>query len=248
MDKALVYLSIKYNGDWHSICQFLKDKQKLDWNEVNEVVNKLEDKWITILSDEYPESLKNIYEPPIVLFYKGDISLLKSKSMAVIGSRKADSYGLKMCSRITTDLVKGGYNIVSGLAIGIDRRAHSTCIDAGGKTIAVLGYGINYVWEDIHEKVSNNGLIISEYPADTPPSRNTFLFRNRLIAGLSVGVVVAQAKLRSGTMNTVAYALDQGKDIFAVPYKGDEESGCNMLIKQGAKLVENAKDVLEELL
>ena len=247
MEKILVYWAIKYKGDWKKILEALQNKEKVDPLEVEKTVSKVSSKWITLLSDEYPEYLKRIYAPPLVLFYKGDISLLKKESVAVIGSREASEYGLSMCEQIAKEITKAGYQIISGLAVGIDREAHKSCINNDGKTIAVLGYGIDYEMEEVHKDIITNGVIISEYPFKTPPSKDKFLFRNRLISALSRAVVVIEAKRRSGTMNTVSYALDQGKEIFAVPTRANEESGCNLLIKEGAKLVETGKDVLEEL-
>ena len=120
MEKILVYLAIKYKGDWKKIIEAIESKEKVDAAEVEKVVSKLDSKWITLLSNEYPDYLKRIYAPPIVLFYKGDISLLKNDNVAIIGSREASEYGLDMCKKIATEVTKGGYQIISGLAVGID--------------------------------------------------------------------------------------------------------------------------------
>lgn len=251
MEKILVYFAIKYGGDWDKIYKAINMKEKIDSNEVEKVVSNHGEKYLTLLNDDYPDKLKNIYKPPFVLFYRGDISLVKEKAMAVIGSRKNSQYGKKITEELTTQLVEKKYSIVSGLAEGIDSIAHRTCLNNKGKTIAVLGNGLNVIYpesnKELQKEIELNGLVISEYPNNVKSNKENFPIRNRIVAGLSDAIVVSEAKRKSGTMITVARALEMGKEIFCVPYKIGEDSGCNTLIKEGAKLIETVDDILNEL-
>ncbi|MBE6124261.1 MAG: DNA-protecting protein DprA [Erysipelotrichaceae bacterium] len=247
MEEIIVYFAVKYKGDWESIYQAISKKERVDMDEVKKTVASLKTKWVTIISKDYPNSLKQIPKPPFVLFYKGNFDLLFQKSIAVIGSRNATKYGISACEKIVKDLVETEYCIVSGLAKGIDSCSHRTALKYFGKTIAVLGYGLNFKDEALQKEIIEKGLVISEYPEDVLPHKKHFLFRNRLISGLSSGVVVIEAKYKSGTMNTVAHGLEQNKEIFCVPNRINEQSGCNKLIKEGAKLVESGKDIIEDL-
>ena len=173
------------------------------------------------------------------------------RRIAIIGSRSNSEYGEKAATEICKDLVKEDFIIVSGLAKGIDSIAHKSCLNNGGKTIAVLGNGLNVIYpkenNDLYKEISEKGIIISEYPPNTPPDKENFPNRNRIISALSEGVVVIESKEKSGTMNTVSHALENGKQVFCVPERINYGSGCNKLIKEGAKLIESAKDILEEL-
>ena len=250
MDKILAYFAVKYDGDWHKIYNAVFCKEKTDENEVKEVLNNLKSKWITILSNEYPESLKSMQNPPFVLFYQGNLELLNyKKTLAVIGSRDMSVYGKNCCQKIVKDLVLNDYLIVSGVACGIDSEAHAIALKYNKLTIGILGHGI-YFKNGNHSMIKdiiNKGLIISEYPDNSYPRKEKFKIRNRLISGLSKGVLVIEAKYKSGTMNTVKHALNQGKEIFAIPSDINRESGCNKLIKEGAKLVECYQDIQDEL-
>ena len=253
MDQILVYFSIKYRGDWDEIYSAINRKEKVDQKEVERVVEECNCKYITLLDDNYPKRLKSIYKPPFVLFYSGDISLLSDcyKSIGVVGSRNCSNYGKKATQDIVKDLVKENFIIVSGLAKGIDSISHETCLENNGKTIAVLGNGINIYYplenSSLQEIIKNRGLLISEYPPFKESNKDTFPKRNRIIAGLADAIVVTDAKYKSGSMITVSRALEMGKDIFCIPHHIYSNSGCNMLIKEGAKLIENAKDILTEM-
>lgn len=253
MEEVLVYLSIIHNGDWNKIYRDVLDKRPIEKEDVLNKVKELNCSYITILNGSYPLSLKSTFKPPFVLFYKGNIELLKTekRKIAVIGSRDNSEYGKITTENICKDLVKENFVIVSGLAKGIDSIAHKSCLDNNGETIAVLGNGINVTYpkenDMLYKKIGNEGLIISEYPPNVLPDSFNFPKRNRIIAGLSEGVLVIEAKEKSGTMNTVSHALEDGKQIFCVPERSNLNSGCNKLIKEGAKLVETAKDILEEL-
>ena len=187
------------------------------------------------------------------IFYQQDcnLSLLDGKCISIIGSRKNTEYGEKITRQIVRELIINNINIISGLALGIDSIAHEESLNNDGKTIAVLGNGVNeyypYRNNKLQNKIGNKGLLISEYPPNIKPIRINFPKRNRIIAALCDSLLVIEANKRSGTMITVNEALNLGKDIMCVPNRVDEDSGCNELIKNGAYLVENAFDVLEIL-
>jgi DNA processing protein len=253
MEEVLVYLSIIHNGEWNKIYQDILEKRPIDKNEIIETVKNHNISYITLLDKRYPTSLKTIFKPPFVIFYKGNIELLNSpkKKIAVIGSREHSEYGKKSTESICKDLSKENIIVVSGLAKGIDSIAHQATIDNNGSTIAVLGNGLNVIYpkenEMLYKEIEEKGLIISEYPLNVMPNSANFPKRNRIIAGISDGVLVIEAKEKSGTMNTVSHALEDGKQIFCVPERNFSNSGCNKLIKEGAKLVENCKDIIDEL-
>lgn len=178
---------------------------------------------ITILDDDYPESLKHIYDAPITLFYKGNRELLKHPyKIAMVGCRECSNYGKEVSLAFSYELGKNDACIVSGMAKGIDAYSHMGCLKAGGKTIAVLGNGLDQIYPKentmLHNQIlQTGGLILSEYIIGTKPNKLNFPARNRIISGLSKGVIVVEAKEKSGTLNTVDFALDQGKDVFVVP-------------------------------
>lgn len=256
MNDVLLFLTIEHDGDWNKIYKDITEKRPINKEDVEKVKNSIPNdcNYITILDNNYPSSLKSIYKPPFLLFYKGNLSLLSSskKKVAVIGSRLYTDYGKKAAIEITKDLVKKDIIIVSGLAKGIDSIAHKTCLENKGSTIAILGNGLDVcypkenaqLYDDI---VNSGGLIISEYPLGSTPDKDHFPSRNRLIAGISDGIALMEAKNSSGSMNTVSHGLENGKFIFCVPAPFDLSSGCNYLIKQGAKLIENANDIIEDL-
>lgn len=235
--------------------KILKEKygyyEKLEIDKINYELETSNTKFISILDKEYPENLQNIFMPPLILFYQGDLSLINNFMIAVIGSRANTNYGEKVARLIVNDLVKHDITIISGLAYGIDSIAHLASIEANGKTIAVLGSGFLNIYPKAHidlaNRISHGHLLISEYPPHVKASKTHFPFRNRIVSGLSSGVLVIEAKERSGTLITCDYALDQGKDIFVIPNHIFAKSsvGTNTLIKQGAKLVTGISDVLE---
>ncbi len=202
----------------------------------------------------YPISLKNINEPPEKLYCCGDVKLLNhNKMLAIIGCRKYSDYGRKVAEKFSYEIAKAGILIISGGARGIDSFAHKGAIRAKKPTIEVLGNGLDYVYppenRELEKQIINNGgLIITEYPMGTRPNKQTFPRRNRIISGLSKGVLVVEAKEKSGSLITVEFALDQGKDIYAIPGNINCENsiGTNDLIKDGAKIITNVSDILEE--
>ena len=250
----LIYLSMLYKGDFNQIYDHLVKKEEPPTEEqVQEMLKKVTSPCITILDEDYPDYLKHKTDhPPFVLYYYGDISLIKdeNQNLAFIGSRKCSEYGQNITQEIVSE-VCNKFTIVSGLAKGIDTCAHAACINKLGKTIAVLGSGIDVCYpesnHDLYEDIKRTGLLISEYPCDVTPCAKYFPMRNRIIVGLSRVVIITEAKKHSGTQISTAYALSTGKDVCCVPYPIQENSLCNHLIKQGAYMIESAKDLLEVL-
>ena len=207
----------------------------------------------SILDDLYPERLREIYNPPVLIFYQGNIDLLKNPKLAFVGSSLAGQSGIKAVQKIITELNQS-FTIVSGLAKGIDTASNLSAIKTKTQTIAVIGTGLDIFYplenRKIQEYLAKNQLVLSEYSLGEKPLKYHFPERNRIIAGLSRGVVVVEAKLRSGSLITCERALEEGRDIFAIP--GNIADGtsddCNHLIQQGAKLVYQAQDILEEYL
>ena len=208
---------------------------------------------ITCFDTDYPELLKNIYDPPPMLFVKGTIKEEDSSAVAVVGTRNPKRYGKMMAEKLSKDLADGGITVVSGLARGIDSLAHKGALSRGGRTIGVLGCGVDVVYPPEHKKlfeaVIANGALISEFPMGTRPEAPNFPRRNRVISGMSLGVVIVQAPAKSGALLTARYALDQNREVFSVPGNVDDmqSRGTNGLIKQGAKLVEDVEDILVEI-
>ena len=251
--EVLGYLAIKHSGDWVKVYNSIKEKESISTAEVEQVISECKNNFITILDEEYPEFLKNIYRPPLVLFYKGDISLLKEKRLlAVVGTREPSSYGVFATEKIISELDKN-IVIVSGLAKGIDAIAHKCAMNNGLKTVAFLGCGINYIYPaenfKLYKDIEENGLIVSEYPDMVQPDKENFPFRNRLIAGISSGVLAIEGKNRSGTSTTVSSAAAFGKTVMAIPTQitDENDSLCNLLIRDGATLVTCGLDVNEEI-
>lgn len=208
---------------------------------------------VTLADPDYPQQLLQIPDPPVLLYVAGDRSLLSTASLAIVGSRNATHQGVTNAERFGRALSDAGLAIVSGLALGIDAAAHRGGLAGGGSTIAVLGCGANVAYprdnEPLFAQIAERGAVISEFPLGTPPSRENFPRRNRLISGLSKGCLVIEAALGSGSLITARLALEQGREVFAIPgsIHSPLSKGCHALIKQGAKLVESAQDVLEEL-
>jgi DNA processing protein len=209
---------------------------------------------ITIFDKEYPKMLKEIYQPPWVLFAKGDIGLLeKNPKLAVVGSRQATQYGKNSIRLIFPGLINKGIVIVSGLAKGIDALAHEQAIKNGGSTIAVIAGGLYHIYPKENAGLAalmmKNQLVLSEYPPDTRPERWHFPARNRIISGLSHGTFIIEAKRKSGSLITANYAVNEGRDVFSLPGSifNPYSIGANELIQQGAKLVTSAEDILVEI-
>lgn len=212
---------------------------------------KLQDVWaISYWDKEYPDQLRDIANPPVILYGRGDISILQRPGIAVIGARRCSGYGQKVAREFAAGLAQSGINVISGLAMGIDATAHGAALDAGGVTTAIKGCGLG-IWYPKHSreflrKIHTNGLVLSEFPPGTPPEAKNFPIRNRIVSGLSRGVVVIEASKKSGTMITASYAMEQGREVMAVPGSiyAPTSSGVHWLIRQGATLVESVDDIL----
>jgi DNA processing protein len=201
---------------------------------------------------DYPSLLKEISDPPHVLYAQGNIELLNSFSVAMVGSRAATAYGKRAAFTLARDLVKAGATVVSGLAMGVDSEAHRGALSELGATIGVLGCGLDVTYPrqnaNLYEEIRKKGLLLTEYPLGTRPDAFRFPARNRIIAGLSRGVVVVEAAKKSGSLITAEMALEEGREVFAVPGQIDsfKSSGAHWLLQQGAKLVQSADDILVE--
>ncbi|WP_233711046.1 DNA-processing protein DprA [Lederbergia citrisecunda] len=234
--------------------KFTKEFLSIDVHKLIKLYNSKNIFYITYNDPEYPRQLKEIHDPPLILFYMGDKSLLSKPSIAVVGARAASQYALKGLDFILPQLIKNNIVIVSGLAKGTDTYAHEKTINFGGKTIAVLGGGFFHLYPSENKalagKIVKNHLLLSEYPPIIKPERWHFPMRNRIISGLAKGTVVIQAKKRSGSLITADMALEAGREVFALPGPINDSlsEGTNHLIQQGAKLVTSGSDILEEII
>lgn len=235
---------------WESINRF--DKWKEAERDI-EYMQRMGYRLLCINDDEYPENLLNIYNPPPVLYINGEIRPEDNTSVAVVGARLCNHYGIKATRRISGALADLGITVTSGMAMGIDAVSHSSCLQNGGRTIAVLGNGLDVVYpsenRELYSKIPARGAIVSEFPLGTSPDSGNFPKRNRIISGISIGVVVIQASRNSGSLITASLATQQNREVFAVPGNIDSglSAGTNMLIRRGAKLVENVDDIIEEI-
>ncbi len=209
---------------------------------------------VTTLADEdYPGLLRQIYDPPALLFYRGDLSVLQAPCVAIVGSRKATAYGRSAATKLSADLARAGVVVVSGMARGIDTHAHQGALQDGGITAAVLGCGLDICYPPenlrLREKIVQSGVLLSEFPPRTEPRAQHFPLRNRVISGLSLATVVVEAAEKSGALITADCALEQGREVFAVPgsIHSPYSRGCHKLLKEGAAMLEVANDVLLEL-
>ncbi|HEU4636322.1 MAG TPA: DNA-processing protein DprA [Edaphobacter sp.] len=221
-----------------------------EWNRVQENGGLI----VTPSDDEYPERLREIYDPPAVLWIRGDASLLSRPGIAVVGTRHPSTYGAGMAEMLSRDLAARGLTILSGMARGVDTAAHKGALEARGKTVAVWGTGIDVIYPKENKRlaeqiVQSGGTIVSEYPLGTFPAPQNFPVRNRILSGLSVGVLVIEAAEHSGTRITARLAMEQNRDVYAVPGNVTNKNawGPNTLIKQGAKLTATWEDVWEDL-
>ena len=225
----------------------------LDFNKEIERLNNHRVKVITIDDVIYPQRLKEIYLPPIVLFYNGDISLLNQRLVGVVGSRDHSIYAKKCIQHIIPTLISNKIVVASGLARGVDTLAHTETLKRNGKTIAVVGNGLDICYppenKEVYKNISTNGLLISEYPLGSRPMKFHFPYRNRIIAGISHGVCVIEAKQKSGSLITANIALSENRDVFAVPGSifSVHSSGANQLIEAGAYLVTDGDSIVKNI-
>lgn len=210
-------------------------------------------KVLCVADQDYPDPLKAIYDPPPVLFFKGNILPDDINAVAIVGARKCSLYGMQMAEKLAFDLAERGVTIVSGMARGIDSAAHRGALKAGGRTVAVMGTGFRHIYpmesSKIWPKIAENGAVVTEFTSDIMPQRSNFPQRNRIISALAKGIVVVEAAQKSGSLITVDFALEHGKEVFAVPGRADlnTSKGSNALIQNGAKLVTSADEILDEI-
>lgn len=230
--------------------------QGIDEDKLKSIATWLDDpanRVLTIGDTEYPQALLNIPDPPCILFAKGRIELLNKPALAIVGSRNATPQGLRNAEAFAQTASEAGLCIVSGMAHGIDAAAHLGGLRGKGASIAIVGTGLDKVYpaanRELAHQLAQNGVIVSEFTLGTPPLPANFPRRNRIISGLSLGCLVVEASLQSGSLITARMALEQGREVFAIPgsIHSPQSKGCHTLIKQGAKLVESAQDILEEL-
>lgn len=249
---VLFYFAYKYNSDTQKMIEAIKNKERASEEELEKIKQSCNEKFITIMDERYPMFLKNILNPPLVLFYRGNINLLFDElnpKIAIIGSRDCSDYGKKSCKEIIKELPKN-YSIVSGLAKGIDAIGHESALDNKLKTIAIIGSGFNKFYPkenyNLYKRIiENDGLVMTEYFPDSEPEAKNFVARNRIIAALSDFVLVGEAYEKSGTSITVSNALAMGKDVGCIPYERCKNSQCNLWIKQGAYLIETGNDIVQ---
>lgn len=227
-------------------------RRKLDAGREEAAAQELGARLVTPVDAEYPEVLKNIYDPPLCLYLRGTLVPQDAQALAIVGTRRASHYGSAQADRLAYQVSKAGFTVVSGLARGIDTVAHRAALKAGGRTIAVLGGAMDKLYppenRELAEEIVAHGALISEFPLGREPDRTTFPYRNRIVSGLSKGVLVVEAGLDSGAMNTAEQALEQGRSVMAVPGRVDMDGarGPHRLIQNGARLVQDLADILKE--
>lgn len=237
-----------------AVCKYIVDhRDNLPVERELEIVQRRGCKVITIKDESYPANLKAIYDPPQLLYVKGDLLESDSMAISVVGTRAASPYGKTVAEQLSNQLAAGGVTIISGMAYGIDTAAHTGALNGGGRTIAVMGNGLDVIYPDrnreLLEKIVDSGAAVSEFPMSMKPLKGNFPRRNRVVSGLSLGTLVVEAPKSSGALITAGYALNQGREVFAIPGQifSEMSGGTHDLIKQGAKLVESVDDILEEL-
>lgn len=228
-----------------------------DLSRIDALLGKLQrlgGKIISINNSEYPSYLKQIYDPPAFLYMLGSLVETDHDAIAVVGTRNPTPYGKMVTERLCNELIHSGFTIVSGLARGIDTVAHASAVQSGGRSVAVIGCGVDIVYPpdniNIHRQIRENGAILSEYHIGTKPEAGNFPKRNRIISGMTLGTVIIESSPKGGAMITASYALDQNREIFAVPgpILQEQNSGTNRLIQQGrAKLIQSVEDIIEEV-
>ena len=251
--EILHYFSLKHDGNWDKIFEAIKNHVPFDEEEYNKI--KDNNKYVTILDESYPDSLKIINNPPFVLYYYGDLDLLSSKyRLSSIGTRKPTLYQDKETYNLISEVEKelnSEVTIISGMAKGLDTTSMQAAIDKKAPVIAVLGTNIDQIYpiesQEVYNYCKNNGLIISEYPLNYSSTPEDFIKRNRIIAGISDVIFVGGGKTKSGTATTIRYAIDNNKDILALPCNNSGDDLTNTLISDGADIVLSSKDIINAL-
>ncbi|MBL7114883.1 MAG: DNA-protecting protein DprA [Kiritimatiellae bacterium] len=230
----------------------LEQRSTVEWEKEVDRAEALGARLVTMADAEYPPLLREIHDPPLALYVRGKLESRDRHSVAVVGTRRPSLYGRDTTDRLAYALAKAGMVVVSGLAEGIDTVAHEAALRAGGRTLAVIGSGMEHLYpasnRELAESIVSQGALISEFPLDRRPDKTTFPMRNRIVSGLSMGSLVVEAAARSGALITVSQALEQGRTVFAVPGRIDSNGsrGTNELLKQGARVVTKAEDILKE--
>lgn len=241
------------SGVGSKLARILSTAGRIDVEAELATCHKHQIELLTARDEPYPRMLAEIADPPGVLYFQGEMIAADSVAIAIVGSRNATRYGIAQAERLASGLARAGVTIVSGLARGIDSAAHRAALAAGGRTLAVLAGGILKIYPPEHqglaEEIARQGALVSEMPPNFVPIRNSFPQRNRIISGLALGTVVVEAAERSGALITARHSMEQNRDVFAVPGPVDSRAsrGCHALIRDGARLVESAEDILEEL-
>ena len=233
---------------------FLSTLNSCKLQEEKKIADNAGARIITIVDDEYPQQLKEIPDPPLCLYAKGILNCEFSKSIGVVGTRRITYYGREMTESLVSSLANADFTIVSGLAYGVDAAAHKATVNSNGRTIAVLGGGLARLHPQDHlqlarDIIDKGGAVVSEFPMEFPPNKKTFPMRNRIISGLCSGLLVIEAGVKSGSLITANFALNQGRTVYAVPGNANSplSRGCNKLIREGAKLTETLEDIIQEL-
>lgn len=251
----LIYFAVKYEGDATKIVNALTLKEDIgvSLKDIKRVCQSVKSKVMTILDYDYPKCLRYMTHPPIVLFYYGDITLLydDTRKYAVVGTREPSEYGIKATQKIVSEMARGNV-LVSGMAKGIDAIGHQAAIDNHGRTIAVLGSGIDYCYpeenEELYERLKKDQLVISEYPGKATPDSIHFPMRNRIVVQLSQAIIVPEVKThRSGSIISINIANSNDKPVYIVPHSIFNDCINNFIINEGALVAENGKDILEDL-
>lgn len=252
--KASTRELVQVEGIENTLAQNIKDGGDPDF--AADQMRRLEQsdvRMLTYWDPEYPGLLKKIFDPPTILFVRGNLQALNRQAIAVVGTRSPSFYGKMMTERLVRDIAQQNLTVISGLARGIDTVAHRVALECNGTTIAVLGSAVDSIYPEENTsltlEIAKNGAVISELPMGTTPEAHYFPRRNRIISGMSIATLVMEAGATSGALITAYQALEQNRDVFAVPgnVNNPKSQGCNLLIQQGAKLVQTAKDIFEEL-
>lgn len=246
----LLYLTVKYKSNWEEIMDAIHRRENIDQKELDQIKAECKYDFISLIDDDYPEFLKKISKPPFLLFYKGNVSLIKNPgkhNIAIVGSRKCSKYGISATQTIVNQFPRD-YVVISGLAKGIDVTSHKAALEHGLLTVGIIGSGFDSFYPKENEAVAQeiinkDGLILTEYYQDVEAKPDNFVHRNRIIAGLCDFLLVAEAYEKSGTTITVNFALAFGKEVGCIPYEIDKKSICNNLIKEGAYLIDSSIDI-----
>ncbi len=250
-DRAALLAVAGVGGDMAG--KILAQRDALDAVAEQEKAARLGARLVTPVDAEYPKRLLQIYDPPLALYVQGEIQSRDERGVAIVGSRRTTHYGREVAERLAMQLAQDGVTVLSGLARGIDTAAHSGALKGKGRTLAVLGGGLDCLFPpenaELAAAIARQGAVVTEYPIGREPDKTTFPVRNRIVSGISMGVVVVEADVTSGAMITARQALEQGRTVFAVPGRVDSfgSRGPHQLIKAGARLVEGVEDILEEL-